>query len=45
MTKQARTGFRLIPLGTGKAETRGVATTFSPDDNLQRKPSPGLAGD
>jgi hypothetical protein len=45
MTKHVHTASRRITLGTAKSETKGVATLFSPDDSLQRKPKPDLAAD
>lgn len=36
---------RLIALGTAKTETKGVASTQSPDDQFQKKPGPGLLAD
>lgn len=44
MTKQVQES-RLIPLGAAKAETKGASTDYPPDNQLQRKPIPGLSAD
>jgi hypothetical protein len=36
---------RPVRLGRAKTETRGVASPWAPDDNLQHKPMPGLTAD
>lgn len=45
MTTSDRRTPRLIPFGAATRETKGVATPFAPDENLQHKPMPGLSAD
>jgi hypothetical protein len=45
MTNSNQRAARLISLGTATRETKGVATPFAPDENLQHKPMPGLSAD
>lgn len=36
---------RLVTLGAAKIETKGVSSIYSPDQEAQKKPSPGLTQD
>lgn len=46
MTKYTMTGSAgRITLGTAKIETKGVSSIYSPDQDAQKKPQPGLMAD
>lgn len=45
MFRSILSSVRLVALGSAKTETRGVATPWAPDLNLQQQPMPGLSRD